>query len=211
MKRLLAIAFLSLLSAWKIGVFAQNTHALASSYTIEIDSRSFVRVMGRTNVNTFECSYCSDLAYKVFTIGVNDNPQGDICFDDAIIQLKTGCFDCGLKEMTKDFRSLLKEPEHPYITMDIMCLKSDLHHSEVKFTIAGISNFYTIPFEVKQEGDKVHCIGKKAIDIQDFNIEPPTKLFGLVKVHEIIEVEFNLIVKIDANATTQVQVNGVAK
>lgn len=206
MKGLTTIAcLLSLLLYCQAGFSQVNHFALANHYNIELGSKSFVRIMGRTNVNTFECSYCSDLAFKVISIGINDNSQNSICLDDAILQLRTSCFDCGLKEMTKDFRELLEEEEHPYMTMEIRCLMADLTQSEVKFTIAGISNFYTIPFEIKEEGGMIRCIGKKAINIRDFGIEPPSKFLGLVKVHEIIEVEFNIFLKINASASVQIQ------
>lgn len=195
-----AVFFLLLIS---FNLFGQGEMPIEpGAYTIKIDSKSFVRIRGRTNVSTFECSYDSELSYKTFKVGAKKIVDGSTCFDDAVIQLSTGSFDCGLREMTKDFQELLEKEEHPYMTMEVQCMANDLiggdiiHESEVKFSIAGISNFYTIPFESRRDGDRILCIGRKEINIRDFNIEPPTKLFGLVKVHNIITVEFNIALTI---------------
>lgn len=177
------------------------------SYTLEIDNESFVRIKGRTNVSTFECAYNSELSSKLFQVGAKKGVDGATCFDDAVIQLSTGSFDCGLREMTKDFQQLLEEKEHPYMTMDVQCMASDLiggnliHESEVKLTIAGVSNFYKIPFKTRRDEATIYCSGSKKIAIEDFNIVPPTKLFGLIKVHDVIKIEFHIVIKFDKSAS----------
>lgn len=189
-------------------VFGQESVSrLSHTYTIKINNKSYVRILGRTNVSTFECSYGSELSTATFQVGVFKGSNGATCFEDAVIQLRTESFDCGLREMTKDFQELLEEEKHPYMTMEIQCMTSDLLdfspdlQSKVKFTIAGISNFYNINFETKTEDDKILCIGKKEINIEDFNIIPPTKLFGLVKVHNTITVVFHIILTLEEDTS----------
>ena len=43
------------------------------------------------------------------------------------------------------------------------------------------------------EGDEVRVTGSTRLRLTDFGIEPPTKFFGLVRVHNEIDVHFDLI------------------
>lgn len=167
-------------------VFGQESVSrLSHTYTIKINNKSYVRILGRTNVSTFECSYGSELSTATFQVGVFKGSNGATCFEDAVIQLRTESFDCGLREMTKDFQELLEEEKHPYMTMEIQCMASDLLdfspdlQSKVKFTIAGISNFYNINFETKTEDDKILCIGKRKLILKISILFPQQNFSGL--------------------------------
>ena len=60
--------------------------------------------------------------------------------------------------------------------------------------MAGIAKSYQIPEELNQEDD-LHIKGILNLDICDFNLEPPKKALGLIVVKNMIEINFDLLVK----------------
>ena len=106
-------------------------------------------------------------------------------------------FDCGNRKINKDFHELLKSKEHPEILLKLK--KIDMSEEgnsivTIGFTIAGVNKDYKFPVEITR--DKQLCFdGKLKLNIKDFNLEAPSKIFGLIVLDEVIEINFNLNVK----------------
>ena len=59
--------------------------------------------------------------------------------------------------------------------------------------IAGKSQSYFIPLTVsKEDTDHIFVSGVLKLNIADFDLVPPKKVFGLIKVSEHIEIDFKL-------------------
>jgi hypothetical protein len=174
-----------------------SAHLLESSYRIVINERSSVRIHGKTNVNKFHCGLVGQIAADTLYINAFDSDKEQV-LRKAQLRIAVEDFDCGMRQMTNEMMELLNEPKYPHLSVTVMSLKKKgaIHESLVRFTIAGVSKDYRVPLTAKQSGGWTYAVGLQAINIQDFGLTPPTKFLGAVRVNEIIEVEFNLILKI---------------
>ncbi|MDP2688130.1 MAG: YceI family protein [Aequorivita sp.] len=191
MKRFLVycLIFIFSLQGW-----AQNDFV---TKTIQIIASSELFIKGDTNIREFECVFktmyleeCREVIYK--------NNGDNILFKNAILSLKNKGFDCGNKMINNDFHSLLKSKEYPNITLElteITLSEEKKGKAYVKITIAGTKRAYTFPIDIYSRPIN-RFAGKLKLDIRDFNLEPPKKMFGLIVIEEEIEINFDLIVKL---------------
>lgn len=63
--------------------------------------------------------------------------------------------------------------------------------AQVEISIAGKKKQYVVPMKIVST--PATCFeGSLQLDINDFELQPPKKLFGMIKVKEDIEINFNL-------------------
>lgn len=157
-------------------------------------------IKGNSNVNSFQCQY--DVSELSDSIRISYSMVNDkLSFSKANLELKNISFNCGNKGINKDFNNLLNTEEFPKIRIDLISAERGSKESEimvmVDITICNISKSYKIMVEVnKRNKDFVVC-GLLPIDINDFNLEPPKKLLGIIKVSNEIEIDFSLAVEVE--------------
>jgi hypothetical protein len=156
---------------------------------------SYLNIYGKTNLNSFEFylgdNFESSIAGVDPSIGTLQNADVNI----PVKRLKTEN-----KYMYSDFLALLKEPEYPYISIgidensiQIEDENSPVISPVVAITIAGVTNQYTIRCDVEDEFTSKMITGATKIKLTDFNIQPPTKMLGLVKVKDEIDINFGIL------------------
>lgn len=168
------------------------------SRNIEILPGSSLSISGNTNINEFECDF-NTLYFKDQDITVNFSEQGDVLnFRNSVLPLENEKFDCGNRRINKDFKDLLKTDKHPEILLRIK--EIDMKRREkakvtLNFEIAGVEKNYTFPVQVTGEDQELCFNGKLQLNIKDFNLEAPSKMFGLIVIEEKIDINFNLNIK----------------
>jgi hypothetical protein len=168
--------------------FSQN------SFQILPDSQ--LTITGKTNINEFVCAFNTSLIPNTKNIKFKGNPE-EIHFENAILKLDNQGFDCGNKAINKDFQSLIKSSQYPEIQLELRELLFKTPHQAIallRISIAGKQKEYRVPVNIKQN-PVVQYAGKLNLDINDFELTPPKKIFGLIVVKENIEINFNLIVE----------------
>lgn len=182
-------------------LFLGGVYALAQSNTetksIQILASSQLSIKGDTNINEFECDFNTN--YLGDPIAITYLKKGnEINFNNAVLSLNNKGFDCGSKGINKDLHALLKTNQYPTISIeltDIIFEASEEVNAYVIITIAGKKKKYSFPVTTKTSS-KPRFIGRLKLDIRDFNLEPPRKIFGLIVINEKIEINFDLLVKI---------------
>lgn len=163
---------------------------------IHILPQSQLTITGDTNISAFSCIFNpKKLPNSILVLHVN-NPS-EIQLKNAILVLNNEGFDCGNKQINKDFHSLLQTEEYPEIRLEVKKIrleKDSKAKAEVNISIAGKQNQYSVPVRIVSE--PATCFeGSLELDINDFGLEPPKKLFGMIKVKEDIQINFNLSVE----------------
>ena len=163
--------------------------------TLNILPQSQLLISGDTNISEFSCNFESRMLPS--NCAVTFSEKGNvIVFRNAILVLNNRGFDCGNKQINKDFHALLQTGEHPSIILELkeISLKTATTAvARVNIKIAGEEKLYELP--VKLLTTPATCFeGKLQLDINDFGLEPPKKAFGLIKVKEDIGISFNLMV-----------------
>jgi hypothetical protein len=161
---------------------------------ITILPNSNLSISGTTNINEFECDF-NTLYFKGQDFKVHYSKNENVLhFKNSILPLENSNFDCGNRKINKDFHELLKTKKHPKILLKLK--KIDMNGGEnalvtINFNIAGVNKDYKFPVDINK--DKQLCFdGKIQLNIKDFNLEAPSKIFGLIVLHEEIEINFNL-------------------
>lgn len=145
----------------------------------------------------------------------------------AIVRVPVEAFDCGNDRMTRDLQGTLKMEEHPEIRFELVdasiadtlagtpegraaaggprgaVVAARWHQIEVlgALTIAGTKRLMRIQATGRAYGeDHFRVRGCKPIRMTYFGIEPPTKAFGLIRVQNRVEAQFDLLAQ--AEGTT---------
>ena len=165
--------------------------------TVKVLPSSKLTINGDTNINEFQCEF--DTSYLSEENNFDYTVTGsEITFTGAILSLDSKGFDCGSRGINKDFKSLIKSEKYPQILLQLekaKMLSAEKAKVRVCITIAGILKIYDIPVEIQNHDEISTFKGTLELNINDFKLEPPTKLFGIIVVKDNIEIDFDLKVK----------------
>ncbi|WP_273568101.1 YceI family protein [Maribacter halichondriae] len=98
--------------------------------------------------------------------------------------------------MDNKMHNALKKEEHPKVLFVLKEIKGQDTVSGT-LTIAGNSKDVDIESKISSSGDILKISGEKKIVLKDFDIEPPTAMFGQIIVGDDVTVKFNLVFKSD--------------
>lgn len=164
--------------------------------TVVVLPSSELTIDGDTNISKFQCEFDTSYLEEENSFKYVSTPS-EIIFKGAILTLETKGFDCGSRGINKDFHSLIKSDKYPQIFLQLAKVKltaANKAMARVYITIAGIEKFYDIPVEI-QNGNISTFKGTLELNINDFKLEPPKKLFGMIVVKDNIQINFDLKVK----------------
>jgi hypothetical protein len=66
----------------------------------------------------------------------------------------------------------------------------------VSITITGVTRHYSIPISLNSNDEIYTVNGIKKLSIRDFGLTPQSKMMGMIKVSEWIDIDFHMICKI---------------
>lgn len=159
---------------------------------------SKLRINGTSNVNDFECIYEDEIETDTLTHSIQIQDTS-IAVQGDDISLRVNSFNCGKRGINRDFRKTMKSDVYPNIDIELLSIVSPYGIptlANVATTLGGVTKEYTIELYGYQIENGVAIVsGTNRINMSDFGINPPTALFGLVKVRDEIEIEFTLTVK----------------
>jgi hypothetical protein len=156
---------------------------------------SYILICGKSNINQFNFIYNS-VDTKDIRLFSHSKDTG---LFEVSIPIKD--FEASNPLMYNDFLELMKAVEYPRINICLSRHQLELASNgsqsscpEITITLAGITRSYPINCTIYNCSDKLYINGSKKIKFSDFNITPPEKLHGLVKVRDEIDVNFGFIV-----------------
>ena len=178
---------------------------LASSFTEDgswvIDATSSLAIHGSTNVNSFTCKTRSYTGADTLHF-VTNYTACELQFAHNRMAIAVDDFDCGARQISKDFRKTLKSDRYPQLYIRFRSLKTTAMKNNTyvfgvaDITLAGVTRCFTIRYKVElKDKNTVFLRGAHRVNFADFNLTAPERLNGLVKVREALEVEFNLVLK----------------
>jgi hypothetical protein len=167
------------------------------------DCNSFIRILGGSNINTFSFTYnTSSLSDAWQMIETKDTG-----FLSVTVPVRD--FEASNPLMYDDFLRLIKAREFPVLR--IIIPKERLEKAfgtegtfspDIEINLAGVTRKYKIECNLYDCGNNLFIRGLKMIKLSDFNIQPPVKLSGLVKVRDEIAVNFGLFITFTGETQT---------
>lgn len=169
----------------------------AQEYQIFIHPSSDVIVYGSTNVNNFKFQYTENITLNR-PVNVKRH-DGALQLSGGIIDLKVRAFDSGNALMNKDFRKMLQDEENPFIQVELAALLPQWlpnaswreGRAEIKVVINQVTKKYLVKCKVENP-ESLLIYGKQKISLTDFGLTPPTRMMGMVKVSEWVDLDFSL-------------------
>jgi len=111
-------------------------------------------------------------------------------------------FDCGARPISKDFWETLQAERYPRLEIRLWSLHCNSIRDgsrvrgQVDISLAGVTKRFTIEYEIiTQRGNIIRLKGRQPVQFSDFALKAPEKFNGLIKVKEILDVEFDLVIR----------------
>jgi hypothetical protein len=176
--------------------FAQGYPYTVGDYRYIIES---VTINGKTNINRFTFEYDtskSNFLEKEDSENCTHVQENVIKFDFLVKG-----FESNNKRMNHDFYDMLKSSVYPKIIVaiqqkeikNIFYNRAD-NYLNLHLNMAG--NHKVVPGKYSYqflEGDKLKLQGGTQINLNDFSLEPPQKMLGLVQVDKTIFINFDIV------------------
>jgi hypothetical protein len=153
----------------------------------------YVWIEGSTNINRFAF-------FQQLKFGSKDQISLGSHKSQLRIDIPANNFEASNPLMYADFLKLIKAEDHPFISITIYYNPKDLVsntskqlNSIIEVKLAGNLQCYSIPGTLHVCHDRsLRVNGSIKINLNDFQLEPPTKFFGMVKVNQEVFVNFGL-------------------
>ena len=170
-----------------IALLATSLQTTMAQDTFHAQSDSRFWIEGSATGTSFVCRVDSLTGAAQFGSATSSVASGTLHVPVAQV-------DCGNSRMTADMRETLNAKQHPEISFSLSGVGRSPVQAHGTLAIAGVERTVSIHGTLRQmEGDEVRVTGSTRLRLTDFGIEPPTKFFGLVRVHNEIDVHFDLI------------------
>ncbi|MEX0653472.1 MAG: YceI family protein [Phycisphaeraceae bacterium] len=132
----------------------------------------------------------------------------------ASLQMAIEALGCGNAAMERDMQGALKASEHPDITYELDRVvdvqwelspetERPVFHltTQGHLSLAGQSQPIEMDVRIERvEEARFALLGRKELDMADFDIQPPSALFGLIRAHPTVTVVFDLVVEPQSEA-----------
>lgn len=123
---------------------------------------------------------------------------------EVVVRVPVMAFDCGNSRMTKDLQEALRMASYPEIRFELVHATVEKGsdrpdewytvHALGALTIAGTKRLVQVQAEGRAlDRHRFQMRGCKPIRMTYFNIEPPTRALGLIKVKNRVVVQFDLL------------------
>jgi len=157
-----------------------------------------VEIFGESNVMDFTIKYDSDAMGEIKQNRYSHSSESK---EERVFDLPVEKFEAPNKQIKSDFEHMLKAKEFPEIQIRLdekLCLEKQRKVKKpqdlaVNITIGGVERLVKIEC-ISQEAlpNGREFKGQGIVRLSDFNLEPPKRLFGLIKVKETIIITFDV-------------------
>lgn len=176
--------------------------------SFEARPESKVWIEGSSTVHDFDCeSDRIEGRAEVPQISADEETVSGSPDYDIEIRFPVKEFDCGRSRMNRDFYEALKADQFSDITFKFRGAQrlDDLSEEGEDYQLYEVTGELSISGETREisvrikgktsrENKTIRIFGSHQISMKDFGIDPPTAMMGMVKVHEELEVHFDLYV-----------------
>jgi hypothetical protein len=165
-----------------------------------IEKTSSLNIQGSSNVTDFTCEV-TEYARQDTLVYVKDDQHRKLRFLKSELSIDINRFDCHKPYITADFRHTLKSKENPCLKIRLVSL-DDLNPNAMEQRVNGVTEIILAGVDKRIEvdftahnlgGNRLELTGQKDLHFSDFNLEPPRKLAGLIRINEDIRVNFRLV------------------
>ncbi|GAA3585393.1 YceI family protein [Snuella lapsa] len=169
----------------------------------QVSAQEFDLINGESSLKVLGTSSLHDWHIEA------EEQSGSIKFSDITTGNITACqvkivsesLKSGKRTMDKNTFKALRTDDYPNVLFQLVEVKEITNKGAGKFlvktvgdlTITGVKKQVDIDFTVAIANEKVSLTGEKNIKMTDFNIDPPTALFGTITTGNDLTIKFTTI------------------
>lgn len=164
-----------------------------------IEKHSNITVKGESNINSFSCQVPSYMHTDtmMFKTSVGDGSTSV----ESSLRIPVEFFDCHNRHMTKDLQKTLNITKYPYLYIKFTSFSTHPDNwkngskvtAKAHITIAGVTKQYNVTYQVqKNQSNKITLSGDQKVLFSAFNLKPPSKLGGTIKVKDELTVNMTM-------------------
>lgn len=189
---LLTLPLLAGLAAWT-----------SSPEQLALQSESRLWVEGNSTIRSFTCK-AAQVDAVVEASSANAVPRiltGEKAVKSVDIIVPSEKLDCGGGTMNDHMREALKVNEFPNIAFHVASYDVAKGTDGVSgtltgtLTLGGVKKSIVIPATAADAGGALHVLGSYELNMTEYEIKPPSLMFGRIKVRDIVTVKFDLLLK----------------
>lgn len=172
--------------------FSSFNFVQSQEYSLNTSDSELI-VFGTSNVHDWEIvtNEQSGVIDLIYSNGLEINKLKIVIPAESLKSGKGG--------MDKNTYKALKTDKFKNITFSLIEIESFTHLGNLKYkvkatgnlTISGVTKNVAIDFNLNINNNTIHIEGEKSIKMTDFNVEPPTALFGSITTGDEIKIKFN--------------------
>ncbi len=169
----------------------------ASSQTYTSTADSHVTVIGTSSLHDVELHSATLMSEAVFNTG---NGEAFESLESVMFIVRKTTLESDRSRLQRMAHEEMDAENHPEITF-----RSDgkgaveANGDEYRVTASGNLTISDVTRQVIVEatcinsGDELVCAGTKDLQMTDFDIDPPTLLFGSIRTHDEVKVKFRMV------------------
>lgn len=192
----------SLLTTILIFLFTISGNVLAQSDSYSLLDKSTIQVEGTSTLHDWTADaekINSEITFDASALEEETNPVTSLSLTIPVESLESG-----KGKMNRKMYDALKKDDHPNIMFELSnaeLTEADSASATMEMnatgdlTIAGTKKEITLPVTAeKQDDGSFKFTGEYEMNMEDYNVDPPSAMFGTVKTGEMITVTFELYV-----------------
>ena len=184
--------------------FLFSTFSAAQDIKLSVSPSSGIILTGTSSLHNWESEVKEIQGDMIINKNLLTRVEKGATFKDINLRIKVESIESGRAGMDKRTREALKWKDHPEIIVSIPNARITKTEPDSSFmtqargtlTVAGVSQPFEIEVAGKTERPGVFRFsGNHKILMRDFNIEPPTAMFGQIITGEEVEINFEFIME----------------
>jgi polyisoprenoid-binding protein YceI len=169
--------------------------------TLQPESKLWVE--GKSTIRSFSCQ-AADISAVVDAVpnGIAQVAAAQKGIRAVRITVPAEKLECGNGTMNDHMRKAIKLSENPVIEFNMASYDVSKATEGVSGTLTGtlklggVTKTIAIPATANPENGSLHVIGAYELKMSDFDLTPPSLMFGRIKVRDELNVKFDLLLKI---------------
>lgn len=194
----------SLFTTLLIFLFTISGNVLAQSDSYEILEKSTIQVKGTSTLHDWTSDVEEFGSYIKFNAAALEGDTLSNPVESLSLTIPVESIESGKGGMNRRAYDALKHDDFPNIMFqmnnaEVVNADSAMTSMELSvegnLTIAGTSKNITLPVTgAKQEDGSYKFTGEYEINMKDYDVDPPSAMFGTIKAGEMVTVPFEIYV-----------------
>lgn len=175
-------------------------HARPELLALQPESKLWVD--GKSSIKSFTCS-AGDVSAVIDATpnGITKVAAGEKGVRALRITVPADKLECGNGTMNEHMRKAIKLKDNPIIEFTMSGYDVSKAADGVTGTLTGtlklggVTKTIAVPAAARSEGSALHVTGAYELKMSDFDLTPPSLMFGRIKVRDDLSVKFDLLLK----------------